>query len=307
MWPPFVLVLYMGWKTVIIGCESVVSLSQNRIRISVDDDYHLIPINDIDTVIFTHDKMRITIPLIVKLMENNVNIVICDSKNNPIGTFNCFNGHSLVFKHLKKQIEWRCVRKKKLWKNIIDNKIQTEIDILELLNKDKEIIRSLKELKSEIKNDDQTNREAIAARIYFCELFGNKFRRDDATITNHALDYGYKIIASYISKCLVSRGYLTQLGIHHIGESNPFNLTYDFIEPFRAIIDAWVYCNIKNKFLSEEKQQIVQILEYKVFVNNKWFRISDAIEDVIDSYIAFLNDENDNIILLDLSKGIRDD
>lgn len=38
------------------------------------------------------------------------------------------------------------------------------------------------------------------------------------------------------------------VGHHHIGESNPFNLTYDFIEPFRAVVDAWVFLYIRDSF-----------------------------------------------------------
>ena len=296
----------MGWKTLIVGCESKISLSQNRLKLTVDGEYHIFPLNDLDTVIFSHNQVVITIPILVSLMENNVNIVVCDGKNDPIGTFNAFNGHSLVFKQLKKQMDWRLVQKKKLWKRIIENKIATEIDVLSLFEKNEDSIRQLKKLKSSIYTDDLSNREAIAARIYFVSLFGETFNREDYGPINAALNYGYKIIASYISKILVSRGYLPQLGIHHIGEANPFNLTYDFIECFRAIIDAWVYAHIEDKFSSNEKQSLVGIMEYKIYLKEKWFRLNDAIEDIIDSYIAYLNDESDEIIFIDLSKGIRD-
>lgn len=297
----------MGWKTLIIGCESKISLSENRLRISVDKDYHIYPLCDLDTIIFSHRQVVITIPLLVELMKNNVNIVICDEKNDPIGTFNSFNNHSLVFKQLKKQMNWRVVRIKSLWKKIIENKIKTEIDVLCLFEKSDKAIKQLKDFRKIIYTDDLTNREAVAARIYFNALFSEKFNRDEACPINFSLNYGYKIIASYISKCIVARGYLPQLGIHHKGESNPFNLTYDFIEPFRAIVDAWVYVHIEDKFTSSDKQALVGILDYKIFLNNKWFRLRDAIEDIVDSYIAFLNDESEDIISINLSHGIRDD
>ena len=118
------------------------------------------------------------------------------------------------------------------------------------------------------------------------------------------MNYGYKIIASYISKCITSRGLITQLGVHHIGESNPFNLTYDFIEPFRVFIDLWVYENIKSSFSTYEKTEIINILNYKINVNHKWIRLCDAIEDIIDSYIAFLDERENNIITIDYSKGM---
>lgn len=297
----------MSWKTVIIGSECKVSLSMNRMKVTIGDEYHNIPLCDLDTVIFTHDKAVITIPLLAQLMENNVNVVICDHKNDPIGVFQPFNTHSLVFKQLQKQIDWKKTRKKKLWKRIVKNKIQSEIDVLELLEIKNAPLSLLKEYRDSIYNDDQTNREGASARLYFSSLFGSDFTRNDLNAINFALDYGYKIIASYLSKCIVSRGLLTQLGIHHIGESNAFNLTYDFIEPFRALIDTWVYENIEDQFSVVQKQELIELLQVKVYVDGKWFRLNDAIEDIVDSYIGFLNEKNDDILRIDLSKGIKSD
>ena len=294
----------MGWKTIIIGCESKVSLTLNRMRITIDDEYQNIPLSDIDTVIFSHIGVVITIPLLSKLVENNINIIVCDDKNDPIGIFHPFNNHSLVFKRLNNQLNWKLTRKKKFWKIIIEQKIQSEIDALTIEKKNDLVIKQLNVYKDSVYTDDQTNREAIAARSYFQELFGNGFTRDDNNVVNAALNYGYKIIASYISKCITSRGLITQLGVHHIGESNPFNLTYDFIEPFRVFIDLWVYENIKSSFSTYEKTEIINILNYKINVNHKWIRLCDAIEDIIDSYIAFLDERENNIITIDYSKGM---
>ena len=294
----------MGWKTIIIGCESKVSLTLNRMRITIDDEYQNIPLSDIDTVIFSHIGVVITIPLLSKLVENNINIIVCDDKNDPIGIFQPFNNHSLVFKRLNNQLNWKLTRKKKFWKIIIEQKIQSEIDALTIEKKNDLIIKQLNVYKDSVYTDDQTNREAIAARSYFQELFGNGFTRDDDNVVNAALNYGYKIIASYISKCITSRGLITQLGVHHVGESNPFNLTYDFIEPFRVFIDLWVYENIKSSFSTYEKTEIINILNYKINVNHKWIRLCDAIEDIIDSYIAFLDERENNIITIDYSKGM---
>ena len=294
----------MGWKTIIIGCESKVSLTLNRMIITIDDEYQNIPLSDIDTVIFSHIGVVITIPLLSKLVENNINIIVCDDKNDPIGIFQPFNTHSLVFKRLNNQLNWKLTRKKKFWKIIIEQKIQSEIDALTIEKKNDLVVKQLNVYKDSVYTDDQTNREAIAARSYFQELFGNGFTRDDNNVVNAALNYGYKIIASYISKCITSRGLITQLGVHHIGESNPFNLTYDFIEPFRVFIDLWVYENIKSSFSTYEKTEIINILNYKINVNHKWIRLCDAIEDIIDSYIAFLDERENNIITIDYSKGM---
>lgn len=297
----------MGWKTIIIGSECKVSLTMNRMKISIGDEFQNISLCDIDTVIFSHNKLVITIPLLSKLIENNINVIICDERNDPVGVFQSFNTHSLVFKRLKEQLEWKITRKKKLWKVIIEDKIQSEIDVLTLNKTAEDKIKQLRIYKNSVYNDDQTNREAAAARYYYSLLFGAGFTRDDDSQINYALNYGYKILASYISKCIVSRGLITQLGIYHIGESNPFNLTYDFIEPLRSIIDIWVKENVDDKFNTFLKTELIGIMQFKVSIDGKWNRLSDAIEIIIDSYIGFLNEKRNNILRIDISKGFKEE
>ena len=297
----------MGWKTVIIGSEAKVSLSLNKLKITIGNEFQNVPLGDIDTVIFSHNRVIITIPLLSALVENNINIIICDEKNDPIGIFQPFNGHSLVFKRLNAQINWKLTRKKKLWKRIIELKIQSEIDALILEKRQVKIIEQLKVYRESVYTDDQTNREAASARMYFTEMFGDDFTRDIPSIQNYALNYGYKILASYISRCIASRGLITQLGIHHIGESNPFNLTYDFIELLRAIIDLWVIESITDTFNAPLKQELIGILNYRVYVKDKWMRLNDAIEDIVDSYIAYLDERSNEVLLIDLSKGMKVD
>lgn len=297
----------MGWKTVIIGSEAKVSLSLNKLKITIGNEFQNVPLGDIDTVIFSHNRVIITIPLLSALVENNINIIICDEKNDPIGIFQPFNGHSLVFKRLNAQINWKLTRKKKLWKRIIELKIQSEIDALILEKRQVKVIEQLKMYRESVYTDDQTNREAASARMYFTEMFGDDFTRDIPNIQNYALNYGYKILASYISRCIASRGLITQLGIHHIGESNPFNLTYDFIESLRAIIDLWVIESITDSFNAPLKQELIGILNYRVYVKDKWMRLNDAIEDIVDSYIAYLDERSNEVLFIDLSKGMKVD
>lgn len=297
----------MGWKTVIIGSEAKVSLSLNKLKITIGNEFQNVPLGDIDTVIFSHNRVIITIPLLSALVENNINIIICDEKNDPIGIFQPFNGHSLVFKRLNAQINWKLTRKKKLWKRIIELKIQSEIDALILEKRQVKVIEQLKMYRESVYTDDQTNREAASARMYFTEMFGDDFTRDIPNIQNYALNYGYKILASYISRCIASRGLITQLGIHHIGESNPFNLTYDFIESLRAIIDLWVIESITDTFNAPLKQELIGILNYRVYVKDKWMRLNDAIEDIVDSYIAYLDERSNEVLFIDLSKGMKVD
>ena len=72
-------------------------------------------------------------------------------------------------------------------------------------------------------------------------------------------------------------GYLTQLGIHHKNEFNEFNLSCDLMEPFRVIIDNFVYYNKNRKFDSIYKLDIVNILNSKFKYNNKNYVLKDIL------------------------------
>lgn len=192
---------------------------------------------------------------------------------------------------------------------IIEQKICSEKTTIQFLKEDVEIINKLDVLQHSVNSNDKTNREAISARIYFSHLFGEDFTRNKNCPVNYALNYGYKIIASYISSCITGRGLLPALGIHHIGPENAFNLTYDFIEPFRYIIDIWTYLNIysmdNDAFLSGHRQQLNQIFNIKIRLDDAWMRLDDGISKIVDSYISYLNNDRDTILRISYKDGIQ--
>jgi CRISPR-associated protein Cas1 len=98
----------------------------------------------------------------------------------------------------------------------------------------------------EIRDGDVTNREGHAAKIYFNELFGKNFTRDDETIINFALNYGYSILRSAISRSIVSKGLHPSISIFHHSIYDAFALSDDLMEPFRPIIDDFVFKNYSS-------------------------------------------------------------
>lgn len=278
----------MSWKTVYINQDTKVSIELNSMKIIVGEEYVKVNISDINTVIFAHNKMQITIPLICRLLEENINILISDAKQDPIGVFMPFNKHSLAFAKIETQIYWRNPQKKRLWKEIIQYKIKSECSALMLTTKNEKIISKLQLLSDNVLLDDKTNKEGTAAKLYFKAIFGEKFIRFNDDAINYAINYGYKIIASHISRVIASRGYLTQLGIHHRGESNAFNLTYDFIEIYRYIVDVWVYYKVEDCFEMRHRHELINILNWKINICGKSEYLANAIEKTIDSYFSFL-------------------
>lgn len=130
----------------------------------------------------------------------------------------------------------------------------------------------------EVTSGDKTNREAHAAKVYFNSLFTKKFIRNDSDDINAALNYGYSILLSNFNKEIISNGYLTQLGIHHKSEFNQFNLACDLMEPFRPIIDNFVYFNKTREFDTNYKMDLVNIFNNYYTYNGKSYTLKDIIK-----------------------------
>ncbi len=150
----------------------------------------------------------------------------------------------------------------------------------------------------EVQHNDATNREGHAAKVYFNALFGKGYTRDDDCSINAALDYGYAVLLSYFNREIVSSGYLTQLGLFHNNKFNPFNLSSDLMEPYRAIIDKEVVLNNFEKFESDEKHQLLRVFDNYVNINNQIQTVSNSIKIYVQSVFYALEEENEELVKL---------
>ena len=128
--------------------------------------------------------------------------------------------------------------------------------------------------------------------MYFNSLFGNKFVRNNNDKINAALNYGYAILLSTVNKEVVSNGYLTQLGIHHKNEFNEFNLTCDLMEPFRVIIDNFVYYNQARELDTNYKLDIVNIFNNIYKYQGKNYVLKDIIAMFVKNTLDSIKDIN---------------
>lgn len=135
----------------------------------------------------------------------------------------------------------------------------------------------------ELKNGDPTNREGHAAKVYFNILFGKEFNREIDNDINAALNYGYSILLSCFNKEIVANGYLTQLGMKHKNEYNPFNLTSDLMEPFRVLVDEIVYEHQDCIFDKQYKIDLLNLLSKKVVIDSKQQYLTNAVSIYVHS------------------------
>ena len=279
----------MGWRNVIITQHSKLSYSMNMMIVQNKDGINQIPIEDINLILISTSQAVITSALISKLIENKSKLIFIDNKYNPIGETSGYHSSGKRLKLLKKQIAWPKDRIEILWTKIIISKIQNQINVLKNYNLNS---INVENILNRVELNDSTNCEAIAARKYFLELFGNKFSRRDSNIIDAALDYGYAILLSACNREIAINGYLSELGIHHCSVNNEFNLGCDLMEPFRPIIDYWVksHENIKE-FTPDIKYGLVELLSTQIKFNGKKTLLTQAVKIFIRDCFRFLNGE----------------
>lgn len=294
----------MSFRSIIISNSASLSVKNNNLVINNDDDYR-IPIEDIAVLLIEGVAVNLTNKLLSRLSENNVATIICNEKHLPTTIVLPLNIHHRSYKVLKNQLNQSAAFSKRIWQSIVKQKLYNQgkcLEILKLKGYD-----FLKELSLSVESGDKGNKEAIGAKYYFKALFGENFTRDDCNGINSALNYGYTIIRSAVARTLVMYGFNTTLGVNHCNELNSFNLADDFIEPFRPIVDLWVYQNIgyDDELTKEYRIALVDLLNCECVINNQSHSVLNAIDKMISSYTTACNKKEYRALNLPIIKPIE--
>ncbi|MEK4230916.1 type II CRISPR-associated endonuclease Cas1 [Solibacillus sp. FSL H8-0538] len=276
----------MTWRTVILTKESKLSLRMENLVI-VNDEVNKIPISEIGILVIENPSIVITGHLLNALSNQKITTILCDQKHIPSSVIQSVYGHHRQSKNIVKQFQWNEEYKGVLWKYIIQQKIYNQGQLLKFL--EREGYDDLLSFVEQVEMHDATNREGHAAKVYFNRLFNSEFTRGSDDELNWGIDYGYTILHSLIARQIVSKGYLSEIGIHHINEYNQYNLASDFIEVFRPIVDFIVIKHVVDQFGKEQRRQIIEMLNYKIFIKSGEHYLAQAVQMFIDGCINFLN------------------
>ena len=265
----------MSFRTVVITRQSKISYKNRFLVVKQDNDEKYIHLSEIDTIIVDSISVSISAYLLKEIADAKINMIFCDEKHNPFGELSPYYSRHNSSKKIKEQIKWTNKYKDDLWMKIVKNKILNQSLMLNKIKNDKYDL--LNSYIDEVVSGDKTNREGHAAKVYFNALFGKDFVRNNNDNINAALNYGYAILLSTINKEVIANGCLTQLGIHHKNEFNEFNLSCDLMEPFRVIVDNFVYFNQERELNTNYKLDIVNILNNTYKYQNKSYTLKDII------------------------------
>lgn len=163
----------MPKQTLYFTNPAELSLSNGQLKIHLSDgSEHLRMIEDIRILIVDHHSVHFTVPLLTKLSENNVSVVFCDENHIPVTMTMDLDANCRQTKFFRGQLEAGQPMKKQIWKQIVEHKIRNQARLLDKLGKDGNRLRPYY---SNVRSGDSSNREGVAARVYWHELFGREF------------------------------------------------------------------------------------------------------------------------------------
>ncbi|MCI6243089.1 MAG: type II CRISPR-associated endonuclease Cas1 [Agathobacter sp.] len=285
----------MGFRTIKITKRAKLNLTMGFLEIRGEQTLKVF-LDDIDILVIDNPAVSMTATLMSALMKKKIKVIFCDEKRNPQGELIPYYGSGDSARKVKMQTTWSNSVKERVWTVIVREKISNQARFLSELGKsrEEELLESYIENLSE---GDKTNREGLAAKVYFNALFGMDFKRDEETTVNAALNYGYSLLLSAVNKEISYNGYITQLGLFHDNIYNPFNLASDLMEPFRVLVDRMVFESEFTKFETEEKHVLLHLLEKEIKIGGSKQVLTNGIRIYVRSVFDALCDDNPQEIL----------
>lgn len=278
----------MSYRIIYVQSDKYLHLHLDNLQVEMDGDKINIPVTDIQILVVDNYRSTLSVPLLVKLATSNVTTILCGSDHLPQATLLPNNGYFSTSGNFQKQLGWK--NKELVHKYIVKAKIRNQMEVLKSNYLSKDVIELLNGYEQGVENGDIHNREGLAAKVYFRELYGHDFIRFHEDVINAGLNYGYAIFRSLISSIICAKGYLPNLGIFHVGKTNGFNLSDDIIEVFRPIVDDYVFCYMmKDEILHQQKkEELIRLTNKKIEYNGKVQTIPNVIGQYIDNVTDIL-------------------
>ena len=281
----------MSFRVILIENEVNIKVKLNNLIVTKNGEDLWIPLDDISMIVMDNLSSMLSARLLCQLSEQGIGLMMCNQEHLPTGYYSSYDNHSRASKVIGYQIEKKDEYYGQVWKEIVKVKILNQAKAYFYMKKDKEGAEKIAEYSLQILEEDKTNREAHAAKVYFNLLMGMSFSRGNENILlNSGLDYGYAVIRGYIARACVGYGLNTQIGIHHKSEYNRFNLVDDLMEPLRPFVDIVVYKLMKDSlyFMPEHRRNLVNILNMKIKYRNKNMYLCNMIDNYVEQFASLI-------------------
>lgn len=295
----------MAFRVVLIENEAMMKVKLNNLIVTKEGDDIWIPLDDISMIVMDNLSSTLSARLLCQLSEQGIGLIICNQEHLPTGYYGPYDNHSRASKVIGYQVEKDEDYYGRLWKKIVEAKIQNQSKAYFRMKGDLNGAGRINGFSREITDGDKTNREAHAAKVYFNLLMGTSFSRGNENILlNSGLDYGYAVLRGFLARVCVGYGLNTQIGVHHRNEYNRFNLVDDLMEPLRPFVDIIAYGLLEHEscFTSEHRRQLVDILNRKIKYRNKNMYLCNMIENYVEQFASVIMGRREEIIFPDVNE-----
>lgn len=294
----------MSFRQVLVTDTNYICVKNNLLEFQRSENTVRVPIEDVAIIVIDNMELTLSINAINSCTKENVMIVLCNNKHLPCSIVMPFSGHYRQLEMTYKQLDFNTVKKQNLWRSVIKQKIRNQARVALYCELD-ESYEKLMKLSNEVTRNDNSNREAVAAKYFFNEMYGDEFIRFKEDKINSCLNYGYAILVSSITRELVSYGLDPKFGIWHSSKSNALNLSYDLVETFRPIVDYYIKSNYE--FINEEltpnnKRGLLSLLNATVKVGNEKMRLQNAIEKFCANFMKIIDGQETELIEIEILK-----
>lgn len=244
-------------------------------------------LDDICSIIVSGHGITYSNDLIVRLAERNIWLVACGNNYQPAAWLWPADAHSVEAQRLDLQTSLSKPQKKRVWADLVRCKISGQIEVLDVLGRGH---AQLGQIRSKVRSGDEGNCEALAAAVYWKSLFGSNFRRDRRSAgVNAALNYGYTVLRSCVSRSITGAGLHPNLPLHHRNKYSGFRLTDDLMEVFRPVVDITVHQLAQqydlNELDPEVRASLASILEHDVLIEKERQKLSEATRLMTHSFV----------------------
>ncbi|MEA1960084.1 MAG: CRISPR-associated endonuclease Cas1 [Bacillota bacterium] len=114
----------IAYRNVVVSRSARVKSQDKQLKVIIDSDQkHSIPIEDINTLIIESSRVQISSHALQKLALNGSAVYVCNDQHMPCGVLLPLNVHSRQLKILQNQLSAKKPLNKRLWQQIIQQKI----------------------------------------------------------------------------------------------------------------------------------------------------------------------------------------
>lgn len=268
----------MERRIVYVSKPARLGVRKNQLSLEIEQETHTVPLEDMLLLELDNQQTNLTGYLLQQLCEYRIPLLVNNDKHMPIGMYIPLVGNTRFQKVIQHQTDAPQPLKKQLWAILVKRKIENQAAVLHKLGLKN--AAKLKRLANNVKSGDTENLEAQAAVTYFSE-FELKRERGGAW-PNPVFNYAYAIMRAIIARAICEAGLLPFLGIWHKNEYNPYPLADDLIEPFRPLIDEYIYrqfdgfADETTELTKEAKIKVLNLVDLDVKMGTRYHKLPIA-------------------------------